>query len=40
MSTDAPTFDEIRAALQSNALIFYYQPKVSFLTGKITGARR
>ncbi|MET0341674.1 MAG: EAL domain-containing protein [Polyangiales bacterium] len=37
MSTDAPTPDEIRAALDGNALIFYYQPKVSFLTGKVTG---
>jgi EAL domain-containing protein (putative c-di-GMP-specific phosphodiesterase class I) len=37
VTTDAPTCDEIRAALDSNALIFFYQPKVSFLTGRITG---
>ncbi|MDB4972396.1 MAG: hypothetical protein JWN48_737 [Myxococcaceae bacterium] len=32
-----PTGAEIRAALEADAFIFYYQPKVSFLTGHITG---
>ncbi|MEY4509691.1 MAG: hypothetical protein RLZZ450_1813 [Pseudomonadota bacterium] len=32
-----PTVREIRAALEADAFIFYYQPKVSFLTGRITG---
>ena len=32
-----PTISEIRAALAADAFLFYYQPKVSFLTGRITG---
>jgi len=32
-----PTIAEIRAALEADAFIFFYQPKVSFLTGRITG---
>lgn len=33
----SPTIAEIRAALDRNAFLFFYQPKVSFLTGRITG---
>ncbi|HVZ32866.1 MAG TPA: EAL domain-containing protein [Polyangiaceae bacterium] len=32
-----PTIGEIRAALDANAFVFFYQPKISFLTGRITG---
>ena len=32
-----PTIGEIRAALAADSFLFYYQPKVSFLTGRITG---
>jgi EAL domain-containing protein (putative c-di-GMP-specific phosphodiesterase class I) len=32
-----PTLDEIRAALHARAFVFYYQPKISFVTGRITG---
>ncbi|MET0284973.1 MAG: EAL domain-containing protein, partial [Polyangiales bacterium] len=31
------TVDEIRAALEADQFLFFYQPKVSFLTGRITG---
>jgi len=30
--------DDIRRALRAGELMFYYQPKVSFLTGEVTGA--
>ena len=33
----SPTIAEIRAALDRNEFLFYYQPKVSFVTGRITG---
>lgn len=33
----SPTLDEIKAALEQGAFVFYYQPKVSFVTGRITG---
>ncbi|MDB4991650.1 MAG: hypothetical protein JWN04_6828 [Myxococcaceae bacterium] len=33
----APTIAEIRQALRADSFLFYYQPKVSFLTGRITG---
>jgi EAL domain-containing protein (putative c-di-GMP-specific phosphodiesterase class I) len=32
-----PTLDEIKAALAARAFVFFYQPKVSFVTGRITG---
>ena len=32
-----PTISEIRAALEADSFLFYYQPKVSFVTGRITG---
>lgn len=32
-----PTIDEIKQALDDKALVFFYQPKVSFVTGRITG---
>jgi EAL domain-containing protein (putative c-di-GMP-specific phosphodiesterase class I) len=32
-----PSVDEIRAALEAGQFLFFYQPKVSFLTGHITG---
>jgi EAL domain-containing protein (putative c-di-GMP-specific phosphodiesterase class I) len=34
---NTPSSAEIRAALHADAFIFFYQPKVSFLTGRITG---
>lgn len=37
MNAEQPSFDELRAALDDSALLFFYQPKVSFLTGRITG---
>jgi EAL domain-containing protein (putative c-di-GMP-specific phosphodiesterase class I) len=33
----APTIDEIKQALKDRAFVFFYQPKVSFVTGRITG---
>ncbi|HEX6244829.1 MAG TPA: EAL domain-containing protein [Polyangiales bacterium] len=33
----APTIDEIKAALHAGAFEFFYQAKVSFVTGRITG---
>lgn len=33
----SPSVADIRQALASDAFIFFYQPKVSFLTGRITG---
>ncbi len=33
-----PTLDEIKQALENDAFVFFYQPKISFLTGRITGA--
>lgn len=33
----SPTISEIRAALDRNAFLFFYQPKISFMTGRITG---
>ena len=33
----APTIDEIKQALADRAFVFFYQPKVSFVTGRITG---
>lgn len=33
----APTLDEIKQALRERAFIFHYQPKVSFVSGRITG---
>lgn len=32
-----PTIDEIKQALEDRAFVFFYQPKVSFVTGRITG---
>lgn len=32
-----PTADDLRLALEEGAFLFYYQPKVSFVTGQITG---
>jgi EAL domain-containing protein (putative c-di-GMP-specific phosphodiesterase class I) len=32
-----PSIPEIRAALASDQFVFFYQPKVSFVTGRITG---
>jgi EAL domain-containing protein (putative c-di-GMP-specific phosphodiesterase class I) len=32
-----PTIDEIKQALADKAFVFFYQPKVSFVTGRITG---
>jgi EAL domain-containing protein (putative c-di-GMP-specific phosphodiesterase class I) len=34
----APTIDEIKQALEDGSFVFFYQPKVSFVTGHITGA--
>ena len=33
-----PTLDDIKQALRDRAFIFYYQPTISFVTGRITGA--
>jgi EAL domain-containing protein (putative c-di-GMP-specific phosphodiesterase class I) len=33
----SPTIAEIRSALVADEFLFYYQPKVSFITGRITG---
>ena len=38
MSKIQKTESEIKEALRSGALLFYYQPKISLASGKVTGA--
>jgi EAL domain-containing protein (putative c-di-GMP-specific phosphodiesterase class I) len=38
MTPSLATLGEIKQALENDELLFYYQPKVSFISGRITGA--